>query len=162
MSYTIDTSLTPLYILHFYDHLTLEEAKQLFAEVDELLAHSGKFGVVMTYNSEKDDDADFHEDFDEDLDEDLDDHDDHHHNGHKHRHEPGVARLQKAWIVANRERFAQDCVGMAMVNPDSRFLAFYAPIANKIVSRMYHCPGALFADQDKALAWVQARMPVTT
>jgi hypothetical protein len=27
------------------------------------------------------------------------------------------------------------------------------------MSRMYRCPGAMFGDLDKALAWVQAGMP---
>ena len=27
------------------------------------------------------------------------------------------------------------------------------------MSRMYRCPGAMFGDLDKALAWVEARMP---
>lgn len=154
MSYTIDTTLSPLYVLHFYDDLSLEETKRFFAEVDTLLTRSGKFGVVMSYNLEEEHDHD--EEFDEDFDlkeEDDDEHD------RKHGHEPGVARFQKAWLVANRDRFAQDCVGIAMVNSDSKFVSFYAPLANKIMSRMYRCPGAMFGDENKALAWVQARMP---
>ena len=110
----------------------------------------------MTYRLEEEA-FDYDEDFDGDLDH-LDDHD----HDHDHKHEPGVAKLQKAWLVANRDRFAQDCVGIGMVNSDSKFVAFYAPLANKIFSRMYRCPGAIFNDEDKALAWVQARMPVTT
>lgn len=150
MSYTIDASLSPLYILHIYDHLPLNVLKQLLAEVDELLTRSGKFGVVMTYNSEEDHD---HDEFDEDLD---DDHD--HEQSPNNHHEPGVAKTQKAWLVANRDRFAQDCVGIAMVNSNSKFVSLYAPLANKIISRMYRCPGAIFSDQNKALAWVQFRM----
>lgn len=156
MSYTIDTSQSPLYILHFYGHLSLAEMQQLFAEVDELLARPGQFGVLMSYQLEEDA-FEYDEAFDGDLDH-LDDHD----HDHKQQHEPGVARLQKAWLVANRDRFAQDCAGIAMVNADSKFVAFYAPLANKIFSRMYRCPGAIFGDEEKALAWVQARMPVTS
>lgn len=166
MSYKIDEQLGPLYILHFYEeHMPLEDVKQLFARVDELLAREGKFGVVMHYKfdeAHRDDDN-----FDKDFEGELDGHDhdydhDHDHGDHKHKHEPGAAKLQKAWLVANRERFSQDCVGMAIVSANSRFVSFYAPLANKIISRMYRCSGAMFGDLDKGLAWVQARMPQTT
>lgn len=153
MSFIIDEHLRPLYILHIYDdHMPLEQTKRLFAEVDKLLAREGKFGVVMHYKFDEEhaNDDDFDKEFDGDLDAD--------HN-HDHKHEPGAARLQKAWLTANRDRFAQDCVGMAIVSANSKFVSFYAPLANKIISRMYRCPGAMFGDLDKALAWVQVRMP---
>jgi hypothetical protein len=156
MSYSIDQSQTPLYVVNIYDeHMPLEQTKRLFAEVDTLLAREGKFGVVMHYRFDEahGDSDDFDKDFDGDL-----DHDDHHHD-HNHKHEPGAAKYQKAWLTANRDRFAQDCVGMAIVSANSKFVAFYAPLANRIMSRMYRCPGAMFGDLDKALAWVQTRMP---
>ncbi len=153
MTYRIDESLSPLYLLHFYGHMGLDETKQMLAEVDVLLARGGRFGVVMIVNEDEPD-----EDFDRDFDGELDEDDDHDHR-HKHKHEPGLAKTQKAWLVANRNRFEQDCVGIAMVSSNSKFVTFYAPLANKIISRMYRCPGALFGDANKGLAWVQARMP---
>lgn len=154
MPYLIDESQGPLYVLRFDAHLSLAETKRLLADVDKLLTRSGKFGVVMSNEITEDNDDDFERDFDGDLDEEED-----HDHDHKHTHEPGVARVQKAWLVANRDRFAQDCVGLAMVSSNSKFVSFYAPFANKIISRMYRCPGALFSEHDRALAWVQARMP---
>jgi hypothetical protein len=156
MPFTIDESLMPLYILHIHEeHMSLEQTKRLYAEVDKLLARGGKFGVIMHY---KFDEAHKNsDDFDKEFDGTIDD-DDHEHD-HKHQHEPGVAKLSKAWLNANRDRFAQDCVGMAIVSANSKFVSFYAPIANRIMSRMYRCPGAMFGDLDKALVWVQARMP---
>lgn len=157
MSFTIDERLTPLYVINIYDeHMPLATVKRLFAEVDQLLAREGKFGVVMHYKfDEAHPESD---DFDKDFDGDLDD-DDHHHHDPQHKHEPGVAKYQKAWLVANRDRFARDCVGMAIVSANSKFVAFYAPLANRIMSRMYRCPGAMFGDMGKAMTWVQARMP---
>ncbi len=156
MSFVIDERLTPLYVINIYDeHMPLATVKRLFAEVDQLLAREGKFGVVMHYKfDEAHPESD---DFDKEFDGDLDD-DDHHYDP-KHKHEPGAAKYQKAWLVANRDRFAQDCVGMAIVSVNSKFVAFYAPLANRIMSRMYRCPGAMFGDMDKAMTWVQARMP---
>lgn len=156
MSYIIDESMKPLYILRFYENLSLEKLKQLFADVDRLLAHDGKFGVVTTYKM-GDHDEEFDKDFTGDIDE--DDHEDDHDHKHKHKHEPGVARSMKAWLVSIRARFAQDCVGFAMVSADSKFVSFYTPLANKIINRMYHCPGALFGNEDEAVAWVKERMP---
>ncbi len=156
MSYLIDESMKPVYVLRFYEDLSLEKLKQLFADVDKLLSHDGKFGVVTTYKMDHDDE-DFDKDFNGDIDEDDDD--DHEDHGHKHKHEPGVARSMRSWLVGIRGRFAQDCVGFAMVSSDSKFVSFYTPLANKIISRMYHCPGALFGNEDDALAWVKARMP---
>lgn len=156
MHYLIEDHLQPLYILHFYnDNMPLEQVNRLFAEVDKLLARGGKFGVLMHYKFDEahPQDDDFDKDFDGEIDEDDHDHD------HKHQHQPGVAKAQKAWLSANRERFAQDCVGMAIVSANSKFVTFYAPLANRIISRMYRCPGAMFGDLDKGLAWVQARMP---
>jgi hypothetical protein len=156
MSFTIDERLQPLYVINIYDeHMPLAQTKRLFAEVDKLLAREGKFGVVMHYKFDEahPDDDDFDKEFDGNLDEDEDKHD------HKHKHEPGAAKYQKAWLTANRDRFAQNCVGIAIVSANSKFVAFYAPLANKIMSRMYRCPGAMFGDFDKALAWVQVRMP---
>ena len=98
-------------------------------------------------------DDDFDKEFDGNLDEDDHEHD------HKHKHEPGLAKYQKAWLTANRDRFAQYCVGIAIVSANSKFVSFYAPLANRIMSRMYRCPGAMFGDLDKGLAWVEARMP---
>jgi ABC-type Zn2+ transport system substrate-binding protein/surface adhesin len=144
-------------MINIYDeHMSLEQVKRLFAEVDQLLAREGKFGVVMHYKFDEAHPED--DDFDKEFDGNLDDDDDHHHND-KHKHEPGVAKYQKAWLAANRDRFAQDCMGMAIVSANSKFVAFYAPLANRIMSRMYRCPGAMFGDLDKGLAWVQARMP---
>ncbi|HNS03178.1 MAG TPA: hypothetical protein PKM78_12455 [Anaerolineae bacterium] len=153
MTYFIDTSQSPLYVLHFDAHLSLAQTQRLLADVDKLLARPGKFGVVMNNKIKEANDDDFEKDFDGELDEDDHDHD------HKHSHEPGVARTHKAWLTANRDRFAQDCVGLAMVSANSKFVSFYAPFANRIIGRMYRCPGAVFSDHDKALAWVQARMP---
>lgn len=160
MPYHIDESLMPLYIVNIYDdHMSLDKTKQLFSDVDKLLAREGKFGVVMHYKFDEahGDSDDFDKDFDGELDDDDHQHD--HKQNHKHQHEPGAAKFQKAWLVANRDRFAQDCVGMAIVSANSKFVTFYAPLANKIISRMYRCPGAMFGDLDKGLAWVQARMP---
>lgn len=157
MSYTIDESMKPLYIMHFYGHLSLEKIKQLFADVDTLLSTSGKFGVVTVYKETDDhEDEDFEKDFDGDLDK-LED-DEQHEHGHKHQHEPGVARTFKSWVVEKRKRFGEDCVGYAMVSDDSKFVSFYKPLANKIISRMYNCPGALFGNKEEALAWVKDRM----
>lgn len=156
MSFTIDEHLQSLYVINIYDeHMSLEQTKRLFAAVDKMLLREGKFGVVMHYKFDeaRPDNNDFDKDFDGDLDH------DHHHHDPKHKHEPGVAKTQKAWLVANRERLSQDCVGMAIVSANSKFVTFYAPLANKIISRMYRCPGAMFGDLDKGLAWVQARMP---
>ena len=156
MSFTIDERQRPLYVLHIYDeHMPFEQTKRLFAEVDKLLAREGKFGVVMHYKFDEahPDDDEFDKEFDGNLDDDDDKHD------HKHKHEPGAAKYQKAWLTANRDRFAQNCVGIAIVSANSKYVAFYAPLANKIMSRMYRCPGAMFGDFDKALAWVQVRMP---
>ena len=152
MSFMIGVRLMTLYVINIYgEHMPFERTKQLFAEVDKLLAREGKFGVVMHYKfDEAHPEAD---DFDKDFDGSLDDDD------HKHKHEPGAAKYQKAWLTANRDRFAQDCVGMAIVSANRKFVAFYAPLANKIMSRMYRCPGAMFGDMDKAMTWVQARMP---
>jgi hypothetical protein len=155
MSFTIDEHIPSLYVINIYDeHMSLEQTKQLFAAVDKLLLREGKFGVVMHYKFDeaRPDSEDFDKDFDGDLDHD-------HHHDPKHKHEPGVAKTQKAWLVANRDRLAQDCVGMALVSANSKFVSFYAPLANKIISRMYRCPGAMFGNLDKGLAWVQARMP---
>lgn len=160
MSYTIDESMKPLYVLRFYGHLSLEKIKELFADVDVLLSPSGKFGVVTIYKptDEHEQEEDFEKDFDGDLDKlEDDEHDDH--PGHKHEHEPGVARTFKSWIVAKRERFGQDCVGYAMVSSDSKFVSFYKPLANKIISRMYNCPGAMFDNEEEAVNWVKERMP---
>jgi hypothetical protein len=156
MSFVIDERLTPLYVINIYDeHMPLATVKRLFAEVDQLLARQGKFGVVMHYKfDEAHPESD---DFDKEFDGNLDD-DDHEHD-HKHKHEPGAAKYQKAWLTANRDRFAQDCVGIAIASANSKFVAFYAPLANRIMSRMYRCPGAMFGDMDKAMTWVQARMP---
>jgi hypothetical protein len=158
MSFIIDEQLSPLYVLHIYDeHMSLEQTKRLYAEVDKLLDREGKFGVIMHYKFDEAHEND--DDFDKDFDGNLDDND--HEHDHKHGHEPGVAKLSKAWLNANRDRFAQDCVGMAIVSANSKFVSFYAPIANRIMSRMYRCPGAMFGDLDKAMAWVQVRMPQT-
>lgn len=155
MSFSINEYQPSLYIVNIYDeHMSLETTQRLFAKVDELLARGGEFGVVMHYKF--DDGRPDSDDFDKEFDGDPD-HDHHHDNGRKH--EAGVAKAQKAWLVANRDRFAQDCVGMAIVSANSKFVAFYAPVANKIVSRMYRCPGAMFGNLDKGLAWVQGRMP---
>lgn len=62
MSYRIDTSLSPLYLLHFYGHLTPDETIRLFSEVDGLLSRDGKSGVVMVSHIEEEDDHE--EDFD--------------------------------------------------------------------------------------------------
>ncbi len=158
MSFSIDEQLPALYVINIYDeHMSLARTKQLFAAVDELLLREGKFGVVMHYKfDEAHPDSD---DFDKDFDGEIDDDDHHHHHNHKHHHEPGLAKVQKAWMVANRERLERDCVGMAIISANSKFVAFYAPLANKIISRMYRCPGAMFGDFDKGLAWVQVRMP---
>ncbi len=160
MSYTINESMKPLYVLHFNGHLSLEKIKQLFADVDKLLSTDGKFGVITVYRptDEHEQEEDFEKDFDGDLDK-LEDDEHNHDHGHQHQHEPGVARTFKSWIVAKRERFGQDCVGYAMVSTDSKFVSFYKPLANKIISRMYNCPGALFGNEEEALAWVKARMP---
>jgi len=163
MSYTINESMNSLYVLHFYEDLSLEKIKKLFADVDKLLTRSGKFGVITIYKATDDHgtDEDFEKDFDGNLDE-LDDHEHDDDHGHTHKHEPGVARTFKSWIVAKRERFGQDCVGFAMVSADSKFVSFYKPLANKIISRMYNCPGALFGNEEEALAWVKDRMPQPT
>jgi hypothetical protein len=156
MSFTLDERLQPLYVLHIHEeHMSLEQSKRLFAEVDKLLGREEKFGVVMHYKFDEAHPND--DDFDKEFDGNLDD-DDHPHDP-KHKHEPGLARYQKAWLTANRDRFAQQCVGIAIVSANSKFVAFYAPLANRIMSRMYRCPGAMFGDLDKAMAWVQARMP---
>ena len=152
MSYTIDERMKPIYVLRFYENLSLEKLKQLFSDVDTLLAQGGKFGVVTTYKMD-DHEEEFDKDFTGDIDE--DDHED----DHGHKHEPGVARSMKAWLVSIRARFAQDCVGFAMVSSDRKFVSFYTPLANKIINRMYHCPGALFGNEDEAVAWVKERMP---
>ncbi|HMT21150.1 MAG TPA: hypothetical protein PKE20_07900 [Promineifilum sp.] len=161
MSFSINEHLPFLYVINIYDeHMSLEQTKRLFAAVDKMLLREGKFGVVMHYKFDEahPDSDDFDKEFDGDLDHDPH-HDDGngHHNGHKH--EPGVAKTQKAWLVANRDRLSQDCVGMAIVSANSKFVTFYAPLANRIISRMYRCPGAMFGDMDKGLAWVQVRMP---
>lgn len=157
MSYIIDESMKPLYILHFHDHLNLEQIKQLFADVDKLLTPSGKFGVVTVYKVGEEEE-DFDKDFDGDLDklEDDEHHDDH---GHKHEHQPGVARMFKSWVVEKRKRFGEDCVGYAMVSDDNKFVSFYKPLANKIISRMYNCPGELFGNEEEAITWVKERLP---
>ena len=156
MSFSINEHIPSLYVINIYDErMSLDQTKRLFAEVDKLLAREGKFGVVMHYKFDEahPDDDDFDKEFDGNLDDDDDKHD------HKHKHEPGAAKYQKAWLTANRDRFAQNCVGIAIVSANSKYVAFYAPLANKIMSRMYRCPGAMFGDLDKALAWVQVRMP---
>lgn len=157
MSFSINEHTSSLYVINIYDeHMSLEQTKRLFAAVDNLLLREGKFGVVMHYKfDEAHPDSD---DFDKDFDGDIDDDHNHDHN-HKHVHEPGVAKTQKAWLVANRDRLSQDCVGMAIVSANSKFVSFYAPLANKIISRMYRCPGAMFGNLDKGLTWVQVRMP---
>jgi hypothetical protein len=124
MPFSIDESMMPLYVINIYDdHMSLDKTKQLFAEVDKLLARGGKFGVVMHYKF--DEAHGDNDDFDKEFDGNLDD-DDHEHD-HKHQHEPGVAKLSKAWLNANRDRFEQDCVGMAIVSANSKFVSFYAP-----------------------------------
>jgi len=157
MSFSINEHIPSLYVINIYDeHMSLEQTRRLFAAVDELLLREGPFGVVMHYKfDEAHPDSD---DFDKDFDGDIDDDHNHDHN-HKHVHEPGVAKTQKAWLVANRDRLSQDCVGMAIVSANSKFVSFYAPLANKIISRMYRCPGAMFGNLDKGLTWVQVRMP---
>ena len=158
MSFSINEHIPSLYVINIYDErMSLDQTKRLFAAVDELLLREGRFGVVMHYKFDEahPESDDFDKDFDGDL-----DHEHHHHDhNHKHVHEPGVAKTQKAWLVANRDRLSQDCVGMAIVSANSKFVSFYAPLANKIISRMYRCPGAMFGDLDKGLAWVQVRMP---
>jgi len=158
MSFSINEHIPSLYVINIHDeHMSLEQTKRLFAAVDELLLREGRFGVVMHYKFDEahPDSDDFDKDFDGDL-----DHEHHHHDhNHKHVHEPGVAKTQKAWLVANRDRLSQDCVGMAIVSANSKFVSFYAPLANKIISRMYRCPGAMFGDLNKGLTWVQVRMP---
>ena len=158
MSFSINEHIPSLYVINIYDErMSLDQTKRLFAAVDELLLREGRFGVVMHYKFDEahPDSDDFDKDFDGDL-----DHEHHHHDhNHKHVHEPGVAKTQKAWLVANRDRLSQDCVGMAIVSANSKFVSFYAPLANKIISRMYRCPGAMFGNLDKGLAWVQVRMP---
>ena len=157
MSFSINEHIPSLYVINIHDeHMSLEQTRRLFAAVDELLLREGRFGVVMHYKfDEAHPDSD---DFDKDFDGDIDDDHNHDHN-HKHVHEPGVAKTQKAWLVANRDRLSQDCVGMAIVSANSKFVSFYAPLANKIISRMYRCPGAMFGNLDKGLTWVQVRMP---
>ena len=158
MSFSINEHIPSLYVINIYDErMSLDQTKRLFAAVDELLLREGRFGVVMHYKFDEahPESDDFDKDFDGDL-----DHEHHHHDhNHKHVHEPGVAKTQKAWLVANRDRLSQDCVGMAIVSANSKFVSFYAPLANKIISRMYRCPGAMFGNLDKGLAWVQVRMP---
>ena len=158
MSFSINEHIPSLYVINIYDErMSLDQTKRLFAAVDELLLREGRFGVVMHYKFDEahPDSDDFDKDFDGDL-----DHEHHHHDhNHKHVHEPGVAKTQKAWLVANRDRLSQDCVGMAIVSANSKFVSFYAPLANKIISRMYRCPGAMFGDLNKGLTWVQVRMP---
>ncbi len=158
MSFSINEHIPSLYVINIHDeHMSLEQTKRLFAAVDELLLREGRFGVVMHYKFDEahPESDDFDKDFDGDL-----DHEHHHHDhNHKHVHEPGVAKTQKAWLVANRDRLSQDCVGMAIVSANSKFVSFYAPLANKIISRMYRCPGAMFGDLNKGLTWVQVRMP---
>jgi len=158
MSFSINEHIPSLYVINIHDeHMSLEQTKRLFAAVDELLLREGLFGVVMHYKFDEahPDSDNFDKDFDGDL-----DHEHHHHDhNHKHVHEPGVAKTQKAWLVANRDRLSQDCVGMAIVSANSKFVSFYAPLANKIISRMYRCPGAMFGDLNKGLTWVQVRMP---
>ena len=159
MSFSINEHLPSLHVINIYDeHMSLEQTKRLFAAVDELLLREGKFGVVMHYKfDEAHPDSD---DSDKEFDGEIDDDEHHHHqHNHKHQHEPGVAKTQKAWLVANRDRLERDCVGMAIVSANSKFVSFYAPLANKIISRMYRCPGAMFKDLDKAVTWVQVRMP---
>jgi hypothetical protein len=129
MPYQIDESLNPIVIVHFNASLTVETATRLFSEVDDLLTRLGTFGLVMQVNYQ---------------------------GGEQER---GVTKMQKQWLSANRPRFKKDCVGIAMVSSDAKYVSFYAPLANKIISRMYHCPGAMFGNADKALAWVQARLP---
>ncbi len=161
MSYSIEEHVHSLYIINIYDeHMPFEQTKRLFGEVDKLLLREGKFGVVMHYKFDEanPNSDDFDKDFDGELHDD-DDHDHDHGHNHGHKHEPGAAKFQKAWMVANRERLSNDCVGMAIVSANSKFVTFYAPLANKIISRMYRCPGAMFGDLEKGLAWVQARMP---
>ncbi|KXK13167.1 MAG: hypothetical protein UZ14_CFX002001906 [Chloroflexi bacterium OLB14] len=157
MSYTIDERMKPIYVLRVYEDFSLEKLKQLFADVERLLSHGGKFGVITSYKMEGHEE-DFDEDFTGDIDEDEDEHDHENGHGHKHKHVPGVARMMKAWLVNIRSRFAQDCVGFAMVSGDSKFVSFYKPLANKIINRMYNCPGALFGNEDEAVAWVKERM----
>ncbi len=160
-TFSIEEPQPSLYVINIYEeHMSLPQVQELFGAVDELLLREGKFGVVMHYKFDEaqPDSDDFDKDFDGEIDEDDDHHHDHDHN-HKHHHEPGVAKTQKQWLVANRERLSRDCVGMALVSANSKFVAFYAPLANKIISRMYRCPGAMFGNLDKGLGWVQARMP---
>lgn len=129
MSYRIDESLKPIIVVHFDAALSVESANRLFGQVDDLLTRTGTFGLVMQVNYQ---------------------------GGEPER---GVTKIQKNWLSANRPLFKKECVGIAMVSSDAKYVSFYAPLANKIISRMYHCPGAMFGDADKAMAWLQARLP---
>ncbi len=128
MTYRIDEGLNPIIVVHFDEPLTVKTATRLYREVDELFTRTGRFGLIMRVGFTE---------------------------GEAER---GVTKMQKTWLSANRPRFKRDCAGIAMVSDDAKYVSLIAPLANKIVSRMYHCPGAIFNDHDKALAWVRGKM----
>jgi len=73
---------------------------------------------------------------------------------HEGQHAKGVAKMQKDWLQAQRAQLGQYCVGIAIVTQSSRYVAFYKPIADRMIRRMYNCPGRLFTDADAAQVWL--------
>jgi hypothetical protein len=69
-----------------------------------------------------------------------------------------AAKWFNGWIKQNKSHLEDCCAGVAMVTSSSGLLKLYRPLAKKLISKTFGCPGDMFTMESEAIAWLHEQM----